>query len=68
MIRDVVGRILGYRETRSDGKVYLLNPVKRVLGYYDPRTNQTWQIYPTRVLISREGDILATLLSSDTYA
>lgn len=64
-IRDNVGRIIGYTEVASDGKTYLLNPVKRRLGYYDPRTNQTWQIYPYQMIISREGNILSTLLVND---
>ena len=61
-LKDQVGRILGYREQNSDGKIYLLNKVRRRLGYYDPRTNETWQLYPIRKQISKEGDLLSTLL------
>ena len=63
-IRDVVGRIIGYHEIRGT-KTYLLNVVKRELGYYDEATNQTWQIYPVKKMLSREGNILGTLIGSD---
>lgn len=63
-LRDAVGRILGYLEDK-DNKTYLYNVVRRELGYYDKKMNQTWQTYPIKKLISREGDILTTLLESE---
>lgn len=63
-IRNHVGMLLGYYEKRGSLR-YLLSPVKRELGYYDERLNQTWQLYPIKKLLTREGDILSTLLGSE---
>lgn len=60
MIRDKVGRILGYYRFERD-KIILTDPVKREIGFYDIKANQTWRSYP-RELISREGNVLGILI------
>ena len=60
-LRDYLGRVLGYEEER-DGKIYLMNQMRRELGYFDIRKNETWQTFPTRKQISKEGDLLVLLL------
>ena len=64
-LRNQVGRIVGYREFASDGKIYILNVIRKRLGYYDTTTDETWQLYPIRKLISKAGDLTSTLLEDE---
>lgn len=61
MIRDKVGRILGYYRDKPD-KIILLDSVRREVGYYDKKKNETWRSYP-RELVSREGNVLGMLIN-----
>lgn len=58
-LRDSSGRLLGRLRRRFDGKIELRNPVGKLLGTYDPRTNQTRD--PLGRLVGK-GDLLTSLL------
>ena len=63
MIRDKIGRIVGYYRDKTD-RIVLLDAVRREVGYYDKKRNETWKSYP-RELISREGNVLAMLINQN---
>jgi hypothetical protein len=60
-LKNNVGRILGYIEETST-KITLYNLMSRELGYYDKKTDETWQVWPIKKLIGREGNLVITLL------
>lgn len=60
-LKNNVGRVLGYIDETSS-KVTLYNLMSRELGYYDKRTDETWQVWPIKKLIGRSGNLVITLL------
>lgn len=62
-LRNNVGRVLGYIDETSS-KATLYNVMSRELGYYDKRTDETWQTWPIKKLIGREGNLVITLLDA----
>ena len=62
-IRDYMGRVLGYTE-ETNSKITIYNQLGRELGFYDKRTKESWMSYPSRKLISREGNMISSLLTS----
>jgi hypothetical protein len=60
-LKNNVGIILGYIEETST-KITLYNLMSRELGYYDKKTDETWQVWPIKKLIGREGNLVITLL------
>lgn len=58
-IREFSGRIIGWEETDSSGKITLRDFYGRILGYYDPNRNETRDFYG-RILGC--GNCLGTLL------
>lgn len=62
-IRDKLGRILGYYVHTRD-RITLVDPMKREIGYYDIKANQTWKSFP-KELYSRSGNVLGLLLKGN---
>jgi len=60
MIRDQVGRIIGYYRDEP-GRIVLLSPVRKEIGFYDKKRNETWRSYP-REIVSRQGNTLGILI------
>ncbi len=59
-LKDSKFRTIGYIETRSDGIQVIKNEKFVILGYYDPRYNQTKD---ARFQIVGTGNLLTSLLN-----
>lgn len=59
-IKDFMGMIKGYIEIDNYGKKTVKDFYGKILGYYDPRTNQTTDFFG-RILAN--GDISASLFN-----
>lgn len=53
------GRVVGFIETRPDGKLVAKDTSYRIRGHYDPKTNQT-RDFTYKVVGS--GNLLATMV------
>ena len=61
ILKDSRFRIVGYIETRSDGKQVATDSRYRIVGYYDPKTNKTTDAH---VRIVGDGNFLSSLITS----
>jgi len=59
IIRDSHEQVLGYIETRFDGKQIAKDTRYRIKGYYDPKANETRDFSYT---IIGTGNLLASLI------
>ena len=58
-LRDKMNRLMATRRSGSGGRVELWDAQNRFLGYYDPKSNKTWD---ARNSLVGSGDLLMTLL------
>ena len=60
-IRDKMNRLMATIKTLSSGKLEIRDPKNRLLGTYDPRTNETRD--PMNRLVAK-GNVLTSLIRS----
>jgi hypothetical protein len=63
LLRDRTGRILGWYDDGTAGKIYLRDWMGRICGWYEPKTNYTRD---KQGRIVGRGNLLTTLLPPRT--
>ena len=60
-LREANGRLLGYRQKGSNGRIEGRDANGQLMGYYDPRTNETRRRDGS---LAGRGDLLSSLITS----